>query len=72
MADTRNVWMMKTIAIALGLSFLTTAVVIAVQLWLTGRSHGAIAGGVAGGVAAVVFMQRNRQWQKDNANQPKA
>lgn len=71
MPESKGVWIAKTIAIAVGTSLLVTFVVIAVQLWLTGTSHGAVAGGVGGSTAAVMFMLRRNKLIKEQQHQPK-
>ena len=65
MAESRSTWILKTVGLAMLVSVVTTLAVIGIQLWLTGKSNGAVAGGVAGGTAAVIFLQRRSAYPKE-------
>ena len=62
----------KMVLIVMGVAVLTSVTVTLVQLWLTGRSNGAVAGGVGGAIVMAVAMHLQRQRQAASQDQPKS
>ena len=73
MLESRNVWMVKTAALVVGLAIVTALLSAAVQIWLTGKTNGAVSGGAAGGVAVVAWlsMKKRQEQESREKQQPK-
>ena len=61
MAETRAVWMAKTIGLVILAAVLTAFLSVWIQQLIWGKSNGAVGGGAATGVAVAIFMARRKQ-----------
>ena len=63
MAQNEPMSLTKMILIVVGVAILTSLAVTGAQLWLTGKSNGAVSGGAGGAIVMAVAMhlQRKRQ-----------
>ena len=62
----------KMVLIVVGVAVVTSVAVTLGQVWLTGKSSGAIAGGVSGAIVMSVAIHLQRQRQAANQQQPKS
>jgi hypothetical protein len=72
--DSRGVWLAKTIGLVVLVAVAISVASTAVQLWLTGKSNGAISGGASGSAAVVAYMamkKRQQQEAQNNQRQPR-
>lgn len=65
MADTKTVWLLKTMGLAILAAVVTALLTTGIQQLVWGKSNGGVSGGAAAGVSVAIFMSRRRQMPED-------
>jgi hypothetical protein len=70
MAESRGVWIAKTLGMVVMAAFITALLTTLIQQLIWKRSNSGVSGGAAAGVAVAVWMSRRRQLA-ESPQQPK-
>ena len=70
MPDSQFKWTAKTLGIVIVVAVIVSVATTFLQLWIWGKSNGAVSGGAATAVAVLYFMSRRKRLQDVPSSTP--